>query len=242
MKNNKTKWKLPTGYTTIPQEVRYSRAISAGAKLLYGDIKGLSFEKGYCSASNEYFAFCFDVDDKTISEWVNQLYLAGFIKREITKKSLRKLYPLIGKIIRKNPTTLQQNNETPKELTDTPLSEKADTNNIIYNTTTTNVVATHQFNLSEEIKKLLSYKSGDYRWLRIIGLFIAYRRMPYTDNRQINELKGKFKKCATSIATFDEQRVERAFAFCDRMKDSQGNKINWNLSTVEKQLLTNPNL
>jgi hypothetical protein len=105
------KWKLPTGFTTIPPEVRYSKDISAGAKLLYGDIKGLSFERGFCSASNEYLAFCFDVDDKTISEWVNQLYLAGFIRRDIVKRTMRKLYPWVGKISVKKPTTLEVKDE-----------------------------------------------------------------------------------------------------------------------------------
>ena len=94
-KQIKKDWSVPTGDTVIPAKVRYSKQISQSAKLLYGDIKALSFKSGFCNASNEYFAFVYGVDDKTISAWVNELDRVGFIKSKILKNYVRKMYPQV---------------------------------------------------------------------------------------------------------------------------------------------------
>jgi hypothetical protein len=101
MKNKEQTWSIPKGETHIPAEVRYSKQISYASKLIYGDICALSFKHGYCDAGNDYFAFIYGVDDKTISDWVNQLFLAGFVKRKLLKGYKRHLTPVIGKITEK---------------------------------------------------------------------------------------------------------------------------------------------
>ena len=56
----------PNYYAIIPAGVRYS-AIKPNAKLLYGEITALANKKGYCFATNKYFAELYSVNKNTIS-------------------------------------------------------------------------------------------------------------------------------------------------------------------------------
>ena len=69
----------PSYYAVIPANVRYSKQISSGAKLLYGEITCLCNVKGFCWASNAYFADLYQTSNKTISRWISELAAAGFI-------------------------------------------------------------------------------------------------------------------------------------------------------------------
>lgn len=222
------KWKLPTGFTTIPPEVRYSKRVSAGAKILYGDIKGLSFEKGYCSASNEYFAFCFQVDDKTISDWVGQLDDSGFIKRVINKRSLRKLYPLFGKIKEKNLTP-----DTPKA--DIPPSGKADTNKIIYNKIIDTIPVPGVFNSKEYFEYLVG---SSKKFIQLIAVY-SLRKKKYltlSDKKQCDAfIYGRNIKVAKRLEGFSEKQILDAMKTCENIEIG-GRKLDWSLETVEKQL------
>tara|TARA_B110000483_G_scaffold57008_1_gene71320 strand:+ start:11692 stop:12402 length:711 start_codon:yes stop_codon:yes gene_type:complete len=60
-------------YAIIPADVRYDDKVTANAKLLFGEITALTNEKGYCWASNNYFAELYKVEKGTISRWISQL-------------------------------------------------------------------------------------------------------------------------------------------------------------------------
>lgn len=78
-------------YAVIPAEIRYDNSISASAKLLYGELTALSNDKGYCWASNEYFAELYETTDRTIRRWLAELKDAGHIYLEDESTS-RKIY------------------------------------------------------------------------------------------------------------------------------------------------------
>lgn len=74
----------PNYFAVIPAKVRYAQ-INDGAKLLYGEITALTNTKGYCYASNDYFAKLYKRDKSTISRWVSILQKNGFINIEIIR-------------------------------------------------------------------------------------------------------------------------------------------------------------
>lgn len=73
----------PNYYSVTPAEVRYSKELSLGAKILYGELTALSHKEGYSWATNRYFAELYDTCAKTISRWISSLAEAGFIRVEL---------------------------------------------------------------------------------------------------------------------------------------------------------------
>jgi len=72
----------PNYYAIIPAEVRYSN-IKPNAKLLFGEITALTNKKGYCFASNNYFANLYGVSKNTVSLWITELRQRGFVSVEV---------------------------------------------------------------------------------------------------------------------------------------------------------------
>ena len=70
----------PNYFAVIPATVLYSKTLSAPAKLLYAEISALTNEKGFCWASNEYFAKNHDVAARSIQNWLSELKNGGFIE------------------------------------------------------------------------------------------------------------------------------------------------------------------
>ena len=76
----------PSYYAVIPSDVRYDKKVCPSARLLFGEISTLANTKGYCYASNAYFAVLYDVEVTTISEWIRQLSTAQHVEVEQTKR------------------------------------------------------------------------------------------------------------------------------------------------------------
>ena len=70
----------PTYYGVLPAEVRYHPKLNSSQKVLYTEIDALSTKKGYCFASNAYFADLYGVQKSTISAWIKALKDAKVIK------------------------------------------------------------------------------------------------------------------------------------------------------------------
>lgn len=79
----------PSFYAIIPADVRYDAALSANAKLLYGEITALTEKRGYCWASNAYFAELYGVDARTIQRWIKSLADAQHIRVDVEAKARR---------------------------------------------------------------------------------------------------------------------------------------------------------
>lgn len=124
---------LPTYYAVIPANVRYDKKIPAGAKLMYGEISALSNAKGYCYASNGYFADLYGCTKQAISKWIRQLKDAGYVHVSYTgsKENRTRIVSISGK-----PTYQPQ--LTPLSTTVDPLSTTVDHNNTSNNNTSNN--------------------------------------------------------------------------------------------------------
>lgn len=99
-------------YAIIPANVRYDKDIPANAKLLYAEITALCNEKGYCWATNEYFANLYGVSKTSVSCWISKLIDKKYISREIvykegTKEILNRYLKLFNDPIKEN---LKDNN------------------------------------------------------------------------------------------------------------------------------------
>ena len=140
-------------YAIIPANVRYDKDLVPNAKLLYGEITALCNEKGYCWATNQYFAELYNVSDRTIKNWISQLVDKGYIQRSVkyregTKEiEQRKLF--IGS--ENNFTTLGNYDPDPKENNfTTPSEKKFPVNNTSINNTFNNTNEYKEKNIKKE--------------------------------------------------------------------------------------------
>ena len=130
-------------YAIIPANVRYDKNITPNAKLLYAEITALCNEKGYCWATNAYFAELYEVSKKTVSVWVNSLAKNGYIDvsidykngtKEIDSRKITLKHPMENK----KDTYPQNNGGGMEEKKDTPMEENVKGNNTINNNTFNN--------------------------------------------------------------------------------------------------------
>ena len=172
----------PTYYSLLFASVRYSNEISDFEKILFSDILALTNTKGFCFATNNYFAKAFNKSKDTISRSINNLKKAGFIDTELIYKNSSK--EIVGRIItiiaidtrqsndNNMSIAIDENTETPiDENTETPIGKKAEDNNINNNNTSVNgeVAPTridfeieNRYQPSLDVKKYTStYKNWD---------------------------------------------------------------------------------
>ncbi len=125
-------------YAIIPASVRYSDDLSAHAKLLFGEITALTNEKGYCWASNAYFADLYKVHPGTISRWVSSLVDAGFIRTEIDESegNQRRIFVNFeeGGLNKKVKTLLTKTLRPSTQKDEDPLRKNVKHNNTFNNT------------------------------------------------------------------------------------------------------------
>lgn len=74
-------------YAIIPANVRYDEDLIPSAKLLYGEITALCNDKGFCWATNNYFASLYKVNERTIRTWLDSLINKGYIVRKMIPKN-----------------------------------------------------------------------------------------------------------------------------------------------------------
>lgn len=100
---------MPNYYAIIPASVRYDKELTDKAKLLYGEITALSNEKGFCWATNAYFADLYSCHETTISRLIAQLEKKKYITTKLVKegyKTRRRIY-----LVENNENSLSKNDE-----------------------------------------------------------------------------------------------------------------------------------
>ena len=73
----------PNYFGILPANVRYDKKLKPMEKILYTEITALANSKGYCYATNSYFANLYDVHKNTAGTWINNLEKLGYIKSKI---------------------------------------------------------------------------------------------------------------------------------------------------------------
>ena len=76
----------PNYYGILPADVRYDKNLKWTEKVLYSELTALTNAKGYCYATNSYFAELYEVHKKTIGHWISHLAELGYIKVELILK------------------------------------------------------------------------------------------------------------------------------------------------------------
>lgn len=94
----------PCYFAVIPAYIRYHKKLSAGAKLLFGEIDALSNIEGFCWASNNFFSDLYGVSGKTIRRWLAELRNNKIVRIELNIKSdvKRKIYIIYNNHIYQN--------------------------------------------------------------------------------------------------------------------------------------------
>lgn len=179
-------------YAIIPANVRYDKDLAPSAKLLYGEITALCNEKGYCWASNQYFAELYEVSILSIKRWVNSLVNKGYVYRTLTykpnsKEVDKRILSIDGGI--KIDTTSVQKCYDPSIKNDTSSSIKNDTDN--------NTSINNTFNNTNIYKEKKKQKS------ETVNSVIA----EYTENKDLQdalhgfvEMRNKVRKPLTARA------------------------------------------
>lgn len=119
-------------YAIIPANVRYDEDLTPNAKLLYGEVTALCNEKGYCWASNSYFAELYSVSNVSISKWINQLIKQGYLTSEIKYKEGSK--EILYRYLRIVNDPIKEKFNTPQTKVNDPIKEKFKDNNTVNNT------------------------------------------------------------------------------------------------------------
>lgn len=161
----------PSYYSILTADVRYDKRLKPNEKLLFSEITALSNKRGYCNASNNYFAQLYDVTTVTASNWVKHLKDRGYIDVEM-------IYD--GKQIKErrifvNSNPIKENFNTPKEKVEDPIKnnfkggikEKFKENITRFNNTSKNKQLEEDF---EKLWKLYPRKEGKKK------AFEAYKR------------------------------------------------------------------
>ena len=164
-------------YAIIPANVRYDKDLAPNAKLLYGEITALCNEKGYCWASNQYFAELYGVSVLSVKRWVNSLVTKGYVYRTLTykpnSKEIDKRILSIDSGIKIDTTSVQKCYDP---------SIKNDTSSSIKNDTDNNTSINNTFNNTDIYKGKKKQKS------ETVNSVIA----EYTENKDLQDALHDF--------------------------------------------------
>ena len=116
------------GYTAVlPPRVRYDKALSATAKLLYAEISAMADVTGFCWASNRYLAALFGLSKRTVTDLITQLQRRGYVEADVLRDEKnavqeRRLYITDAGLMRLPPIAKNRYRGV-AENCDTPIAE-----------------------------------------------------------------------------------------------------------------------
>lgn len=223
-------------YAIIPANVRYDKDLAPNAKLLYGEITALCNEKGYCWASNQYFAELYGVSILSIKRWVNSLVTKGYVYRTLTykpnsKEVDKRILSIDGGI--KIDTTSVQKCYDPSIKNDTSSSIKNDTdNNTSINNTfnNTNIYKGKKKQKSETVNSVIAEYTENKDLQDALHGFVEMRnkaRKPLTARAMklsLNKLNELALDDVTKIAIVNQSIVHSWSTFYKLQNNNNGQR------------------
>ena len=220
-------------YAIIPANVRYDKDLAPNAKLLYGEITALCNEKGYCWATNQYFAELYNVSDRTIKNWISQLTDKGYIQRSVKyregTKEIERRELFIGR--ENNFTTSGNYVPDPRENNFTPPSENNfPVNNTSINNTfnNTNIYKGKKKQKSETVKSIIAEYTESKDLQDALHDFVDMRtkaRKPLTVRAMklsLNELDKLAVDDVTKIAIVNQSIMHNWLTFYKLQNNNNG--------------------
>lgn len=197
-------------YAIIPANVRYDKDLTPNAKLLYGEITALCNERGYCWASNQYFAELYNTTTRNIARWVSSLVERGYIKSAMQYKTGSK--EVESRILSlpphdKNDMTYRQNCHDPHDKNvNTPHDKNVMENNTVSNNTSNNTT-----NKGEKRKRFIPPTVDEVR------LYCSERNngidpqsfVDYYAARGWNIGKNKMQDWKAAVRTWENRRKDK---------------------------------
>lgn len=221
-------------YAIIPANVRYDKDLAPNAKLLYGEITALCNEKGYCWASNQYFAELYNVSDRTIKNWISQLTDKGYIQRSVKyregTKEIEQRELFIGR--ENNFTTSGNYVPDPRENNFTPPSENNfPVNNTSINNTFNNTNIYKEKNIKKEsVQSVIAEYTENKDLQDALHDFVDMRtkaRKPLTVRAMklsLNELDKLAVDDVTKIAIVNQSIVHSWLTFYKLQNNNNGQR------------------
>lgn len=220
-------------YAIIPANVRYDKDLAPNAKLLYGEITALCNEKGYCWASNQYFAELYGVSVLSVKRWVNSLVTKGYVYRILTykpnSKEIDKRILSIDSGIKIDTTSVQKCYD-PSIKNGTSSSIKNDTdNNTSINNTFNNTVDIKEKNIKKEnVNSVISEYTENKDLQDALHGFVEMRnkaRKPLTARAMklsLNKLNELALDDVTKIAIVNQSIVHSWLTFYKLQNNNNG--------------------
>ncbi|MEX1551822.1 helix-turn-helix domain-containing protein [Enterococcus sp. C50] len=199
-------------YAIIPADIRYDQRLKPNTKLLYGEITALCNERGFCWASNDYFAELYGVNKETISRWISDLIKFGYLTREIIYKEGTN--QIINRYLRINQHPID-------EKRNTPIDEKIKDNNTSINNTVNN---------TKEYRKELSPPKKSKA---------KPARHKYGEYKNVLLSDDEMEKLKTEFPDDYQERIDRLSEYCASTGKSYKNYLatirNWAKKEFKQQ-------
>ena len=248
-------------YAIIPAFIRYDKRLPMLSRFLYGELTALCNEKGYCWASNRYFAELYEVSIETISRYIAKLKEFGYIKityDSSKKDNDRRIYindiQIEANIKTENQEQDNTDNEENAETEKPPLTKTSNTldENIKHNNTCNNTCNNTESDARAREQSCFEKFTTDFLvyYQKLTGHAVSdINQAPFfrgLKNRE--ELKSIFearrynyKQCLKFAFEFAGKRPpdKRFFSFLDTLKvylqNGNGGEIARYLSEAERQ-------
>lgn len=221
-------------YAIIPANVRYDKDLAPSAKLLYGEITALCNEKGYCWASNQYFAELYGVSVLSVKRWVNSLVTKGYVYRTLTykpnSKEVDKRILSIDSGIKIDTTSvLKCYDPSIKNSTSSSIKNDTDNNTSINNTfNNTDIYKGKKKQKSETVKSIIAEYTESKDLQDVLHDFVDMRtkaRKPLTVRAMklsLNELDKLAVDDVTKIAIVNQSIMHNWLTFYKLQNNNNG--------------------